>query len=86
VKRLTPKAPHSVGADTSFNAIPYNGEITWQNIKNDDINSVAFNPLGNQGRFYAQMLAAYEPNLINYGYIIRAQRCNVVSSSPCYGS
>lgn len=84
VKRLTPRAPHSVGADTSFMAIPYTGEITWQNIQNGDITSPEFNPLGNQGRYYAQALAAYEPNIIQWGYVIRARRCNSVDAETCY--
>lgn len=86
VRRLTPKAPHSVGADTGFEAVPYNGEIVWRNIPNDDITSPAFNPLGNQGRYYAQMLAAYEPAIIQWGYIIRSQICPEVDANACYGT
>jgi hypothetical protein len=85
VKRLTPKAPHSAGGMTSFEAVPYSGEIVWRNIENDDITSPAFNPLGNQGRYYAQMVAAYEPNVTQWGYILRVQRCNNLDQSACYG-
>ncbi len=27
-------------------------EVVWTNIKNSDVNSIAYNPLGNRGQFY----------------------------------
>ncbi len=84
VKRLTPPAPSSVGADTSFEAVPYNGEITWRNIPNGDSASAEFNPLGNIGRYWAQAVAAYRPDITQWGYIIRTRRCPTVDVAPCY--
>lgn len=85
VKRLTPKAPHSVGSDTSFEAVPYSGEIVWRNIPNGDPTSAEFNPLGNIGRYWSQMMVAYEPGITQWGYILRSQRCNNLDSLACYG-
>lgn len=84
VKRLTPPAPHSVGADTSFESVPYSGEIVWRNIPNADSTSTEFNPLGNIGRYWAQAVAAYEPNVTQWGYVIRCRRCPTVDQTTCY--
>jgi hypothetical protein len=84
MKRLMPKAPHSMGADTSFENAPYDGEIVWRNILNGDATSPEYNPMGNFGRYYAPMMAAYEPNLTRLGYILRVRICQNVTSSTCY--
>lgn len=84
VKRLTPPAPSSVGADTSFMSVPYNGEITWRNIPNADPASPEFNPLENTGRYWSQAVAAYRPDVTQWGYIIRCRRCPEVTAAVCY--
>lgn len=84
VKRRMPKAPHSMGSDTSFENAPYDGEIVWKNIANGDSASAEYNPLSNFGRYYAPLMAAYEPNLTRYGYILRVRTCRNVTSSTCY--
>lgn len=84
VRRLMPKAPHSLGSDTDFANAPYDGEIIWKNIANGDATSPEYNPLETFGRYYAPMMAAYEPNLTRLGYILRVRICPTTTSSPCY--
>jgi hypothetical protein len=84
VKRLMPKAPHSVGGDTSFDAVPFSGELTWRNIAEADPESPEFNPLSNMGRFWSALMVAYAPNVVRYGYILRVRRCPTVTASTCY--
>lgn len=84
IKRLMPKPPHSLGADTSFESVPYDGEIVWRNIPNGDSASAEYNPLGTFGRYYAPMQFAHEPNLTRLGYILRVRACNPITSSTCY--
>lgn len=84
VKRLMPKAPHSMGADTTFESIPYDGEIVWRNILNGNLSDAEANPMGNWGRYWAPMMAAYEPDRTALGFILRVRICQTVTVLPCY--
>lgn len=83
VRRLVPKPLGSVGADTQGEAVNWNGTIIWANERNLDKNSEAYNPLMNWGRWYAPLQAAWEPVKVQYGYIIRCQRCFSDFLNPC---
>lgn len=85
ITRMTPKAPHSLGSGTEFESIPYNGEVTWRNIPNGDVSQPEANPMGNWGRYWAQLQAAYKPNLTRYGYILRVKRCFNIQQNLCAG-
>jgi hypothetical protein len=78
VKRLVPKPIGSVGADTTGEAINWNGSIVWRNILNEDTN-----PLGNIGRWYAPLMAAYEPIKVDFGYVVRVLRCTQIPTNGC---
>lgn len=70
VTREMPRPLSSVGADTKFRAMDYNGEVIWLNIP-DKTN----NPIQSIGNWYAIMQAAYRPRLTRYGISIRVKRC-----------
>jgi len=77
-KRLTPKPIGSVGGMTSGEAVNYNGDVLWRNILSE-----TENPLGNIGRYWAALCAAYEPSKRQYGVVIRVLRCNIVNTLDC---
>lgn len=65
-----------------FDAQNYGGEVRWLNIASQDQN-----PLGNTGRFYALLQAAYRPKNPYLGYVIRVRRCPFnIEKSTCSGS
>jgi hypothetical protein len=68
--REMPKPMSTVGADTKFRAMDYNGEVIWLNIP-DKTN----NPIQSVGNWYAILQAAYRPRLTRYGYSVRVSRC-----------
>lgn len=78
VKRLTPKPVGSVGADTRGNPVNFNGSLMWRNIpdKTD-------NPLGDIGFWAAALYAAYKPEKVQYGYVIRFKRCPNILGETC---
>lgn len=81
VKRLVPKPIGSVGADTRGTPVNFNGDITWLNIPNKETN-----PLGNIGFWNASLKAAYKPEKVQYGYVVRFKRCPQVIGEECvYG-
>jgi len=80
VKRLMPRPMGSAGADTRFNPVNWNGQILWKNIPSE-----TENPLSNIGRWYAPMMAAWEPAITQYGAVIRVQRCPSSALNPCVG-
>jgi hypothetical protein len=84
VKRNMPNPGSSYGAGTSFDPVKWNGAVVWVNVKNTDITSAEYNPLGNRGRYYAALQAGYQVIKPSYGYAIRIQRCPKFSSSSCY--
>jgi len=78
VIRQTPKPMGSVGSDTKFMALNYNGSVTWRNFPTES------NPLENQGSWYAQLIAAFKPtSKKTYAYAIMFRRCNVAVGSGC---
>lgn len=82
--RMTPKPIGSVGGMTSGDAVNYNGDIIWKNIPNADASSDEYNPLSNQGRYYAPLMAAYKAEKPRYGYAILVQRCTGPGTlNPC---
>lgn len=82
VKRLVPKPLGSVGADTRGTPVNYNGDIRWLNIPNKEDN-----PLGNIGFWAAALKAAYKPEKVQYGYVVRFRRCPYVLGEECeYGA
>ncbi len=86
VRRLVPKPIGSVGADTQGQPVNWNGTIIWRNVENLDEASTAYNPLGNWGRWFAPLMAAWEPIKVQYGYVLRVQRCFNTGLNPCvYG-
>lgn len=70
VRRLMPGNLSTTGAGTRFGPISYNGDIAWLNIQ--DINC---NPRNTIGFWRADLMAAYEPNLVRYGYGLIVPRC-----------
>ena len=78
VHRMTPKPLGSVGADTSGDALGFNGEVKWLNIPSQDLN-----PFSNQGRYGAQLMAAYKPGLVQYGITLITLRCPRVARTSC---
>lgn len=82
--RQTPAPVGSVGGKTSGDAVNYDGSIIWKNIPNADSSSDEFNPLSNQGRYYAPLYFAYKSEFPRYGYAILVQRCAGPGTlSPC---
>lgn len=81
VLRQMPRPLSSVGSGTTFDAVKWNGDVVWRNILNE-----TENPLGNWGRYWAALKAAYKPAMTNLGYVIRFQRCNNVTLSNCYST
>lgn len=81
VKRLMPKAITTAGAGTKFGPISYNGDIAWLNIPN-----AICNPKQTIGNWRADLMAAYEPNLVRYGYCLMVPRCTntLYSFGTCY--
>lgn len=86
VRRLVPRPIGSVGADTRGDAVNWNGTIIWRNVGNLDEASAAYNPLENWGRWYSPLMAAWEPVKVQYGYVLRVQRCFSTFLNPCNGS
>lgn len=78
VKRLVPAPIGSVGADTRGNPVNFNGEVQWLNIA-----SVDKNPLSDIGFWSASLYAAYKPEKVQYGYVVRFRRCPVVLGEEC---
>jgi hypothetical protein len=72
--RQMPSAIGSVGGMTSGSAVNYDGSIIWKNIENADPSSDEYNPLGNQGRYYAPMYFAYKSEYPRYGFAVLVQR------------
>ena len=70
VTREMPRPMSSVGADTNFMAMNYNGTIQWLNIQEK-----VRNPIKSIGNWYAILQAAYRPRLTNYGFVLRVARC-----------
>lgn len=83
VRRLVPKPIGSVGADTQGDPVNWNGTIFWANERNLDQASSAYNPLKNWGQWFSAMMAAWEPIKVQYGYILRVQRCFTDTLNPC---
>jgi len=79
VMRQMPRPLSSVGSGTSFDPVKWNGDVVWRNIPSE-----TENPLGNIGRYWAALKAAYKPAMTNYGYILRAKRCSNVTTLTCY--
>jgi len=79
IKRNMPRPFGTGGADTKFEPVNFNGDIIWRNIPNESTN-----PLGLIGRYYAPLMAAYEPIKPQFAYIIRSLRCSNLSLSACY--
>lgn len=69
VKRLMPPNLSSVGAGTKFGPISYNGDVVWLNFPTD------CNPRQTIGYWRADLMAAYRPSLIRYGYALMVNRC-----------
>lgn len=83
--RLTPTPIGSVGGMTSGRAVNYNGDIIWVNAVNTDASSDEYNPLGNQGRFYAPLMAAYKSENPRFGRAIMVKRCvGFGAQTACY--
>jgi hypothetical protein len=70
VERQMPPPSSSAGSKTDFKPVDYNGEVVWLNIPN-----LETNPLQQVGLWYASLRAAYRPELIDYGTVIRVNRC-----------
>lgn len=81
VKRLMPRALNTVGAGTTFGPIAYNGDITWLNIQ-----EIICNPQNTIGFWNANLMYAYRPDLVQYGYVVMFNRCNntVFGLASCY--
>jgi len=81
VKRLMPTALSTVGAGTTFGPIQYNGDITWLNIPD-----LVCNPQNTIGNWNANLMAAYRPDLVNYGWVVMYNRCTnqVFGLGSCY--
>lgn len=83
--RLTPTPIGSVGGMTSGRAVNFNGDIIWVNAVNTDPSSDEYNPLGNQGRFYAPLMAAYKSENPKFGRAIMVKRCvGFGAQTACY--
>lgn len=81
VHRMVPKPVSTIGADTSFPAYNYNGQVIW---RNPDVNlDGTINLMKNMGFWAAQMYAAYKPIKPQYGYVIRWKRCPQIVGSGC---
>lgn len=78
VKRLVPKPIGSVGADTRGTPVNFNGETRWLNIQNKETN-----PWGDIGFWAAALYAAYKPEKVQYGYVVRFLRCPNVLGEGC---
>ena len=78
VKRLVPKPIGTVGADTRGTPVNYNGEIKWLNIPNKETN-----PMGDTGFWAAALYAAYKPEKVQYGYVVRFRRCPSIIGERC---
>lgn len=70
VKRRMLPSVNTLGADTKFGPYNFVGRITWLNILNEETN-----PIGTVGKWRADLIAGYEPNLLNYGIVVRVNRC-----------
>lgn len=84
MKRNMPNPGSSYGAGTSFDPVKWNGAVVWVNAINTDINSEAYNPLGNTGRYYAALQAGWQAIKSLYCYAIRVERCARFASNACY--
>ncbi len=80
IERQVPAPLGSVGGGTTGNAVNWNGEVVWRNILSEDAN-----PLGNNGRYYAPLQAAWKPMKPQYGYVMRVLRCTNITGTGCYG-
>ena len=80
VERLMPGNLSTVGAGTKFGPISYNGDIAWLNFPTD------CNPRQTIGYWRADLMAAYRPDLVRYGYCLIYQRCinQLYSFGTCY--
>jgi hypothetical protein len=54
--------------------VAFGARFTWENLPNGDIDSKEFNPLSNIGRFYAQMMNAVRPCIVQWGATITYRR------------
>lgn len=68
ITREMPPPTYAAG-EASFNPQKYGGEVHWLNILNQDEN-----PLGNTGRFYALLQAAYRWENPYLGYVVKVKR------------
>lgn len=85
VERLMPEPIGAPGGGTTGRTVNYNGDVIWVNAVNTDINSDEYNPLGNQGRYYAPMMAAYKTKNPRHGYAIMVKRCvGLGAQAACY--
>lgn len=73
--RQMPDPIGSVGGMTSGDAFKNDGTVIWKNIPNADASSDEYNPLSDQGRYYAPMYFAYKSEYPRYGYAVLVQRC-----------
>jgi len=79
VIRQTPPSRSTVGEDTKFLAPNYNGEIVWRNIANETLN-----PLENNGRWWAWMVAGWKPTVKRrYAYALMVKRCTSITGTVC---
>lgn len=82
VERQMPPNMNTVGAGTKFGPINYNGDIEWLNFPTD------CNPRQTIGYWRADLMAAYRPNMVIYGFCLIVNRCvnQLYSFTGCYGS
>lgn len=80
VERLMPGNLSTVGAGTKFGPISYNGDIAWLNFPTD------CNPRQTIGYWRADLMSAFRPDLVQYGYVIIYNRCinQLYSFGTCY--
>ena len=80
VQRQMPAPVSTAGAGTTFKPVDYSGQIVWLNIPN-----ATENPFETVGHWRAELRAAYRPELIQYGYVVRISRCTGTITLPaCY--
>ena len=85
VHRMMPAPIGAPGGMTSGDTVNYDGTVVWENIKNADTSSDEYNPLGNQGRYYAPLMAAYKSLNPRFGYAIMVKRCiGLGAQTACY--
>lgn len=85
VHRMMPAPIGAPGGDTAGRTVNYNGDAIWVNAVNTDASSDEYNPLQNQGRYFAPLMAAYKSVNPRFGYAIMVKRCvGLGTQAACY--